>query len=537
MVGIRHLALLILIISGFLSSFAATSSIKITSIIITVKDVYGNANLHWLQESANKYHINTKQSVVISLLAIKEGDSVSAEQLREAERLLRDQSYLRDAELTLSDDGILQVTVVDNWTLFPTFSFNRTGGQNSSAVGIRDTNLLGLGVAATFSYKRDEQKSGYRFRITAPTSSTNHSFTSLVIEEYDTGSQKALSYVKPFYAIETENMWQTSIKTSDLESTFYQNDDELGITTSSDNQFLINFGWLDSYQNDTAYRTLAGLSYDSVELLEFDSPLLLNLYSLRKRVYLWWGKEQFESRFEVLKNIFIIDNKEDINLGWHSRYRIGAGSIETIDKDQPNPDNFNRNITHKSSMLKFASTFGFGNYVGSSLFLHSVNLNTEFYKNDRIEHFYSTNYTLDIFYPFAEQFSFYSGNQFSYISEFRQEPSSIGGDTGLRGYPTSYQWGKKRFLSNIEFRYYSNTVLWDTFSIGYVAFTDIGRAWQSDEFKNLEKGTLKSVGVGIRIFPSMASGRNVVHVDFARPYSNNAKINEWEWRVQVRNSF
>ena len=246
MVGKKHLIFLILIISGILSSYAETSLIKITSIKIIVKDVYGNDNLHWLQESANKYHINTKQSVVFSLLAIRVGDSVSAEQLREAERLLRDQSYLRDAELTLSEDGTLQVTVVDNWTLFPTFSFNRTGGQNSSAIGIRDTNLLGLGVAATFSYKKDEQKSGYRFRITAPTSGTNHSFTSLVLEEYDTGSQKALSYVKPFYSIETENMWQTNIKTSDLENTFYQNDDELGITTSSNNQFQINFGWLDN---------------------------------------------------------------------------------------------------------------------------------------------------------------------------------------------------------------------------------------------------------------------------------------------------
>lgn len=537
MVGKKRLVLFILLASGFLSSYAAAPFIRITSIKIVVEDVYGNDDLHWLQQAANKYHINTKQTVILSLLAIREGDRVSPNQLLEAERLLRNQSYLRDAKLILSDDGMLQVTVVDNWTLFPTFSFNRTGGQNSSSIGIRDTNLLGLGVAATFSYKKDQQKSGYRFRLTAPTSDTNHSYTSLVLEEYDTGSQKAFSYVRPFYTSKTQHMWQTSIKTSELENTFYQNDDDLGVTTASNNQFRINYGWLDSYQNNTAYRTRVGYAYDSSELLEFDSPQLANLYSVRKRTYFWWGKEQFESRFKVLKNIFIINNKEDINLGWHTSYQVGVGHIETINDDQPTLDYFDESNILKSNMFKFFSIFSTGNYLGSSLFLHRFRLNAELFENDKIEHYYSTNYNLDIFYPFTNRLSFYNGNQFTYLSQFRQEPSALGGDSGLRGYPTSYQWGRKRYLSNFELRYYSDTVLWDTFSIGYVFFTDIGRAWKSEEFENLENGTLKSVGVGIRIFPNMASGRNVVHVDFARPYSRNAKINEWEWRIQVKNSF
>lgn len=516
-------------------SSAISTIIQINSVDITVNNIYDNEDLSWLQESANNYHIKTRQSVILSLLAVRVGDRVSPHQLLEAERLLRNQNYIRDAKLSLSEDGVLKVTVADNWTLFPTASFNRTGGQNSSAIGLRDTNLLGLGIAATINYKKDQQKSGYRFRLTAPTGRTNHSYASLVFEDFDTGSQKALSYVKPFYTSETENSWNAAVKTSDLENTFYQNDEEIGIATASNKKLRLNYGWLTNYQQNIANRTLVGFAYDTSELIEFNSPLLVDLYKVKKRAYLWWGKEQFESHFKELKNIFIIDNKEDINFGLHTRYSIGAGNIEIINYEMVSE--FDDDRLNKAKMLKLSSSFAWGNQSGGSLLFHQFNLNAEVFDKNAIDHYYSAGYKLNVFYPFANQFSFYVGNQLSYVSEFRQVPSAVGGEAGLRGYPTSYQWGKRRFLSNFELRYYSKTVLWNTFSIGYVAFTDIGRAWQSSEFENLEKGTLKSVGIGMRIFPKVASGRNVVHIDFARPYSGNAQINDWEWRVQVKNSF
>ncbi len=517
---------------------ASDSPIQITAIEITVKDVYGNKDLHWLQEFANKYHINSKQSVILALLPMSKGDWVTPQQLLEAERLLRNKRYLRDAQLFLSEDGILQVIVIDNWTLFPTFDINRTGGQNSSAIGIRDSNLLGLGVAATLNYKRDEQKSGYRLRLTVPVGRTNHSFTRIVWEDYDTGTEKAVSYVKPFYTSETENMWLVAASSSDLESTYYQNDQDLGVVTASNTRLRLNYGWLNHYQNDTAYRTLFGWSYDSTDLLEADPTLMVNLFNVSRKSYLWWGKQQFESQFKVLKNIFIIDNKEDINLGLNANYLIGAGKVEFFDFDSSqNLINLVNIAKDKANMLKLFSSFSIGNQIESTLLLHRANFNAEIYDNGKIQNYYSANYRINLFYPFNHQWSFYNGNNLSYVSQFRQVPIAVGGDSGLRGYPVSYQWGNKRFLSNFELRYYTDTILWDTFSIGWVAFVDIGRAWQSEGFDNLEDRTLKSVGVGIRIFPKVASGRNVVHVDLARPYSNNAEINDWEWRVQVKNSF
>ncbi len=519
---------------------APSSRITISSIKITVDDIYelnptdSEKDTVWFQEFANTYHMKTKEQVVINLLSLKIGDSVTGEDLREAERLLRQQSYLRDAEVNLSNDGVLNVRVIDNWTLFPTVSFTRTGRQNSSSFGLRDANLLGLGIATTLSYKRDEQKTGYRMRFRSPTSFiAEHSHTSVILENYDVGQQKAFIFNKPFYATDTINMFFTSLFTSNLESLFDHNGEQVGVAETDVNAVNIVYGVLDKQKGETTYRSMVGVSSYSNDLIRYDSLATADFFNLRKQDYIWYGKERFESRYAVLQNIYIMSNKEDINLGLIDNWKIGLGTT-TINQVL---DESLAETSQDSIFVKLIYDLQFGQSFDDIFVLQRLNLISDVFKNDELDDYSSLNYKIEFFYPFSPKYTLYNSTNISYVSDFRNVPHAIGGETGLRGYPTQYQYGKKRWITSFELRYYSDYTLWDTFTFGLAGFIDIGRAWDNPATANIEDSTLAGIGFGMRIFPKISSGRHVFHIDLARPFSDNPEIDNWEWRIQLKNSF
>jgi ADP-ribose pyrophosphatase YjhB (NUDIX family) len=98
---------------------------------------------------ANWLHIQTRRETIEQQLLFKPGERYSARLLRESERTLRANGYLRDAAIRVEavHDGVVDIVVAtqDVWTLKPGVSFGRKGGRNSSSVGIQETNLLGRG--------------------------------------------------------------------------------------------------------------------------------------------------------------------------------------------------------------------------------------------------------------------------------------------------------------------------------------------------------------------------------------------------------
>jgi len=524
-----------MLVSSF-KSFAeenSLSKITITSINIEVKDIYQTEDAKWFQKFANNYHIKTKNHVVLNALPFKVGDQITQFQLKEAERLLREESYLRDAKLTLSEDGSLDVVVIDKWTFLPTVNFKRHGGENSSALGIRDGNFLGLGIDTVFHYKKDSQKSGYRMRVRAPISSSDHGYVNLVLEEYDAGSQQSFIYEQPFYTLDTDNMFLVAATKSNLETTYYQNDNELGIALADKHLAHFKYGWLDNRYANISERQFLGLFDYSSELIEATLPSFSHYFNLKKQSYGYWAWEQYQSQYQVLENIYITGNKEDINFGTRQNLLVGIGQVSY---------DIQNNLTETSSvidssMLKLGYSAQHGFNLDGMLLFSRLNINLESYAEKQLDDYYTLGYNIDLFKPLTEKVTFYSKTELNYVSEYREIPQSLGGDTNLRGYPTQYQYGKKRWLSSFELRYYSDVELWETFSFAWVSFIDFGRAWDNPSTPNIETEILSSFGIGARIFPMVAGGRNVIHVDIARPFSDNNDLTSWEWRVQVKNSF
>jgi hypothetical protein len=103
-------------------------------------------------------------------------------------------------------------------------------------------------------------------------------------------------------------------------------------------------------------------------------------------------------------------------------------------------------------------------------------------------------------------------NSLQRYRNYRTATSLLGGDTSLRGYPTSYFVGKDRFVYNFEFRSRPIEIL--TAQVGFALFHDVGDAYDGPrDFR-----ARRSVGLGFRaLFPQLS--RMVLRADLALPLS------------------
>ena len=126
----------------------------------------------WIHRWANKLHINTRKKTIEEQLLFDPRDGYNQQLIEETERLLRSRGYIHDAEITAEEvcgEGvILTVTTTDNWTLTPSVTLNRSGGETRTAFELEESNLLGLGteikVQAASNEERDSNAFTYRDR-------------------------------------------------------------------------------------------------------------------------------------------------------------------------------------------------------------------------------------------------------------------------------------------------------------------------------------------------------------------------------------
>jgi len=101
----------------------------------------------WLVKTANKLHIKTRTGIIENQLLFKKNEPFDSLLVKESERLIRSQKYVRDLLFyTLntsekSDSVDIYIRVWDVWSLFP--AYKRT--TSTINAGLSDINFLGLG--------------------------------------------------------------------------------------------------------------------------------------------------------------------------------------------------------------------------------------------------------------------------------------------------------------------------------------------------------------------------------------------------------
>ena len=132
----------------------------IGTINISTSDIFDLTNpkeSKTIHRFADKLHKKTKPSTIRNQLLMKQGDPFKFRQLKEMQRLLKANDYIKDAiviPLELCKNSVtIDIKTTDKWSLTPGISFGRQGSKNKSGVEIQEQNLFGLGKSLSINLK------------------------------------------------------------------------------------------------------------------------------------------------------------------------------------------------------------------------------------------------------------------------------------------------------------------------------------------------------------------------------------------------
>ena len=487
----------------------------------------------FLHRWANAIHIDTKIITLENEAAFfLEKCSKTFADMAELERHLRSQKYLRDAKVS-SDQNVenISVTTWDNWSLMPTVSFGRKGGENTYSFGIKERNLVGLGIDAEFESYQNAQRSGYKLVSTIPLFQKQNTNIKLRFADNDDGQQHALFLQKNFAAFHIKKAYLLGFNEETRDDTVFQNGYDQSLFSHDISYKEANYAWLSFNTDERLLRYRVGITQnkhifspvsDTVLLEQETPPLTTQRPEDRDFIYPWAAFEYIEKDFRKLTNVHLISQIEDFNHGWQMESRLGLG---------------NGNIDNAAWALWQVQVKKGFNIKENSLLLLDLSMVGDIYqkRDNRILMKFNAEY----FHQLDKSWGLYLNNT-SIISEnqYLDRPVTIGGNTGLRGFPLQYQHGKSSVKFTSEIRYYPQINLFKLFDLAGVAFVDTGRAFGGAIVDNIETDWLASTGLGIRLYsPHSGGNHQIIHIDFAFPQSNNPDINSFEIRVQAKKSF
>jgi len=479
----------------------------------------------WLHSFANTMHINTQEKVVEDLLPFSLDGELTEENIAEAERLLREAPYLRDAKIKLmpncntDDYHTLAIDTWDNWSLLPSISFGRKGGENKYSFGFKEDNFLGYGIGASVRYRTTHERTGYDFALYVPLNIIPHATLLTEYSDNDDGKKSHLLLSKPFYSHSSNSLYSIDILNDEKIDTIDQNGDLAWSFGHKIQSFELIYGWLINDEADSALRMKTGIKKEKHKFYDLDSELVDSLPSERDFLYPWVGIEYVQSEFEILSDVYLIGNREDVNLGWQLDFNIGFETKEQI-------SGFSCDVHFNGSASK-------GKHWNNTLVLFNASSDGCWADGTNAQYKVSTN--VEIFNRFAPQWTFYGKvHLLSSKNQYLDTPVVLGGETGVRGYPFDYKHGEHFFSTTAELRLNPNIEIYQLFNVGFAAFADIGQTSGDTLIENKIDSAIASAGIGTRVYSSRSSNTNVVHIDIIRPLVSGENVDEWQWRVQVK---
>ena len=507
-------------------SGARIGKIEVINDNIFDTDIAGENRL--LHRWANAMHIRTKPDVVAAQLLFEPGDNYSVQRVRETERLLRSNRYLGEAEIvpTAYQNGVvdLQVHTSDVWTLTPTISFSRSGGQNSGGIGLKDYNLLGRGKSIGINYKsnvdRDTLSLAYQDR-----NLMNSRYQ--LAAEYSVASDGYSQHFgldRPFFALDTKRAGGVSFSSGRSTESLYDTGDiaaQFEYTHANHKAWL---GWSEGLNDGWTRRVISGVGFESAAYgpaLDSGYPQV-DLPDDRNFVYPFVGVEYLQDDYVTTRNFDQMNRTEDRHLGWRAYFQLGYASPGFGSSDEAwllKSEVSDTIYRSASSTLAFAA--GLEGRIEKG-----VAQNAKLSMSGRFDKHQSENRLLHV------------GLTASVGSNLDLENTSyIGGDNGLRGYPLRYQGGDSALVFTVEQRYFTDWNPFQLFNVGGAVFFDVGRTWGVDPVEAERYGWLRNVGLGLRIGSTRSGLGRMIHIDLAYPLDGGSDISNLQFLVGTKTGF
>jgi hemolysin activation/secretion protein len=500
---------------------------KITVVPGDVFDTTIEGENGWLYRTANKLHIDTKPAVIRGQLLFETGDTYSERLLQETERNLRANPYLYDAiivPVAYDGDSVdLEVRTRDTWTLNPGVNFSRTGGKNEYAVQIQEKNLFGRGQELQVQWESDVERQALTFLFADPHFLKSYNQLAVAYSDADDGDTKYFRLARPFYALDVRWSAGTTLSDSTFQTDRWELGKRVGEFQTQAQFYELGGGWSRGLRDGWVQRWTYGATYSESQFATVPGAALGGpLPEDRKFVYPWVGFELVEDAFQERENLDQIRRTEDVLVGFSAWARLGYAPESFGSKtDAVLGSAYARDGMDLSPTQSiFGSAWMSGRYEQGEIVNGIVGAEARYYWKTSAR---------------SKFFGSVSGTATEQLDQDQQ--LTLGGDTGLRGYPFAYQAGTSRALLTLEQRYYTKWYPFRLFHVAGAAFFDMGRTWGTDVTGATSLGLLKDVGIGLRLGSSRSAFGNVVHIDLAFPLDGTSDIDQVQFVVETKGQF
>lgn len=189
----------------------------IRKIIIETLDPFGQSvsneskkPQNTFERFGNSIHLKTKEFTIKNLLLFRKFDLCDSLVLKESERLIRSQRYIREVVVTpiflgASNDSVdIKIRVLDSWSLIPNGSYS----SNQSSLKLTERNIFGLGhqISGNLQNRLDTKEQAFFARYSI--NNIKNSFIRLDLEysnEFNNNSRRSVNLSRPFYSVFAKN--------------------------------------------------------------------------------------------------------------------------------------------------------------------------------------------------------------------------------------------------------------------------------------------------------------------------------------------
>lgn len=489
--------------------------VKVGEIHITRLPIFNESNPgedNFLFRWANRIHILTRPGIINEQLLFATGEKIDARLLDESARLLRRQGYFHDADIRpvsrCGDTVDVEVITKDNWSLTPTLSFDRQGGQSTYSFGLRDSNLLGRGqlLAVTDGKDLDRRSTELMFQDNNVFGSRIRNRISLA--NSSDGDTRAFDLDLPFFALDSRRAWAIRLEDDQRQDQQFLRGTEVSEVNHREQDYLAEVGFSSGLREGLARRWRFGVRYHANSFSRSaDLPPPENFPRDRELGYVYAGLEVIADDYTTAFNLDQIYRTEDLHLGFDLTLELGvASSALGADGD------------YLIARGSFSDTL---NYDEDSLWQHSLSFEGFYDRRRDTSEDVMLRYENRYFRRQTAQRSFFARAEAVYSRNLRGHRQVVlGAQTGARAFDNRFQVGDRRLVVSVEERLYTDIHLFNLIRVGAAVFADAGRTWATDGDTGTAEDWLTDIGFGLRLASSKAASDRVAHLDFAFPLSN-----------------
>ncbi|RYY74069.1 MAG: hypothetical protein EOO52_14445 [Gammaproteobacteria bacterium] len=469
-----------------------------------------------IYRTLNKLHITTREKVIESQLLFKSGDKISYKNVEETARNLRTRKYLTNAhvfpEKVCGDDVDVVVITQDAWVLEPQVSFSRQSSDNESGFAISDGNVFGTGNSFKIGYEENKLRETISYDFSNPYFLNKQIAVHALYQDNTDGRSTLLTVERPFYSLDTRRA--AGLQYSDLSQTeeIRSHDDVINSFRHRAIDNELYYGLATDINPNFTQRWVAGVTHEE-DRFYTDEDTLQPIPERDKAVYPWIEYQYLQNQYGVFKNLNQIQRPEDVSTGQTVKARIGyAGTAFG------NPDD----------VLRYKVTYGNIIEKGEQ-HIFEVEAILDGRQHLGIDSLDPNLLTSNVAYHYLinDKNRWYVRAEFGVGEHLPQyKELTVGDITGLRGYPTDYLRGRKKYVVSVERRYFSDIHFLNLVRVGGVVFVDAGKAWGLPTEVN--SPLLSNVGLGLRLTSTKVRIGNIVHIDVAMPINPEDNISKYQ---------